>query len=128
MIDKIVTIIKLTKLSIRKKIIFFLSIYKMLQISKEEYEKCKIEIIDNGRYFWINRKNLEIESDVTNWAQIFNKCDPKKQKYRQELTHNVKYQRCRIFVRNDLVERKVKSCRKSSKRFLKFKKKVRTRQ
>ena len=51
MIDKIVTIIKLTKLSIRKKIIFFLSIYKMLQISKEEYEKCKIEVIDKGRYF-----------------------------------------------------------------------------
>ena len=68
MIDKIVTIIKLTKLSIRKKIIFFLSIYKMLQISKEEYEKCKIEVIDKGRYFWVNRKELEIESDVTSWA------------------------------------------------------------
>ena len=68
MIDKIVTIIKLTKLSIRKKIIFFFSIYKMLQISKEEYEKCKIEVIDKGRYFWVNRKELEIESDVTSWA------------------------------------------------------------
>ena len=68
MIDKIVTIIKLTKLSIRKKIIFFLSIYKMLQISKEEYENCKIEVIDKGRYFWVNRKELEIESDVTSWA------------------------------------------------------------
>ena len=33
----------------------------------------------------------------------------------------------RVFVRNDLVERKIKSCRKSSKTFLEFKKKVRTR-
>ena len=96
----------------------------MLQIRKEEYEKCKIEVIDKGRYFWVNRKKLEIESDVANWAHIFDKCDPKKQKYRQELTPNAKKQRCRVFVRNDLVERKIKSCRKSSKRFLKFKKKL----
>ena len=53
----------------------------MLQIRKEEYEKCKIEVIDKGRYFWVNRKKLEIESDVANWAHIFDKCDPKKQKY-----------------------------------------------
>ena len=51
----------------------------MLQISKEEYEKCKIEVIDKRRYFWINGKYLEIESDVANWVQIFDKCDLKKQ-------------------------------------------------
>ena len=96
----------------------------MLQISKEEYEKCKSEVIDKGRYFWVNRKELEVKSDVTNWAQIFDKWDPKKQKYRQELTPNAKYQRCRVNLRNDLVERKIKSCRKSSKRFLQFKKKL----
>ena len=96
----------------------------MVQISKEEQEKCKVEIIDKGGYFWVNRKDLEVESDVANWAQIFDKCDPEKQKYRQELTPNAEYQRCRVFVRNDLVERKIKSCRKSSKRFLEFKKKL----
>ena len=52
----------------------------MLQISKEEYEKCKIEVIDKGRYFWVNKKELEVKSDAANWAQIFDKCDPKKQK------------------------------------------------
>ena len=83
--------------------------------------KCQVQIIDKGRYFWINRKGLELESD-TNWRQIFDKCDPEKQKYRQELTPNAEYQRCRVFVRNDLVERKIKSCRKSSKIFLGFKK------
>ena len=96
----------------------------MVQISKEGYKKCEVEIIDKGRYFWVNRKDLEVESDVANWAQIFDKCDSEKQKYRQELTPNAEYQRCRVFVRNDLVERKIKSCRKSSKRFLEFKKKL----
>ena len=33
----------------------------------------------------------------------------------------------RRFVRNDLVKRKIKSCRKSSKKCLEFKKKVRIR-
>ena len=37
---------------------------------------------------------------------------------------NAKCQRCRVFVRNDLVERKIKTCRKSSKKFLEFKKKL----
>ena len=88
--------------------------YKMLQISKEEYEKCGVEIVDKWRYFWVNRKGLEVDSDVANWAQIFDKRDPEKQKYRQELTYNAEYHRCRVFVWNLLVERKIKSCRISS--------------
>ena len=98
--------------------------YKLLQISKEEYEKCEVETIDKGRYFWVNRKDLEVESDVANWAQILDKCVSEKQKYRQELTPNTEYQRCMVFARNDLVKRKIKSCRKSSKRFLELKKKL----
>ena len=37
---------------------------------------------------------------------------------------NTKFQQYRVFVRNDLVEKKIKSCRKSTKRFLEFKKKL----
>ena len=37
---------------------------------------------------------------------------------------NAEYQQRRVFVRNDLVERNIKSCRKSSKKFLEFKKKL----
>ena len=94
----------------------------MANITMKSYLKCEIEVIDKGKYFWINRKDLEIESDAN-----CDKCDPKKQKYRQELTPNAEYQRCRVFVRNDLVERKIKSCRKSSKIFLELLKKIRTR-
>ena len=71
-----------------KNFIFFLCMYKMVEISKKGYKKCEAEIIHKGRYFWINRKDLEVESDVSNWAQIFDKCNPEKQKYRQELTRN----------------------------------------
>ena len=47
----------------------------MAQISKEEYKKCVVEIIDKGKYFWVNRKYLDVESNVANWAPIFDKCD-----------------------------------------------------
>ena len=60
---------------------------------------------------------MEIESDYTDWAGIFDKCDLKKQKYRQELKPNTKFQLCRVFVCNYLVERKIKSCRVLSKKF-----------
>ena len=92
----------------------------MLQINKEEYNKCEIEIINKGRCFWVNRKDLELVSDVANWAQIFDKCDPKKQNYRHTLIPNTKFQQYRVFVQNDLVEKKIKSCKKSSKRCLWF--------
>ena len=48
----------------------------------------------------------------------------KKQKHRHELMPNTKFQQYRVFARNDLVGKKIKSCRKSSKRFLEFKKKL----
>ena len=98
--------------------------YKMIQISKEGCKNCEVKNIDKERYFSVNRKDLEVESDVANQSKIFDKCDSEKQKYRQELTPNTEYQRCRVFVRNDLAERKTKSCRKSSKRFLEFEKKL----
>ena len=97
--------------------------YKMRQISKEAYKKCEFKV-DKGRYFQINRRDLEVKSDYDNWAQIFDKCDPEKQKYRYELMPNTKFQPWRRFVRNYLIERKIKSCRKASEKFSKFKEKL----
>ena len=36
--------------------------YKMSRISKEAYKQCEIEIINDNKYFWINRTDLEVES------------------------------------------------------------------
>ena len=63
----------------------------MLQISKGEHKKCEVEIIDKGRYFSVNRNDLEVESNVPNWVQIFDECDLEKQKCRQKLTPNAGY-------------------------------------
>ena len=52
----------------------------MCQMSKEAYEKYEIGFIDDKEYFSINRRDLEIESDYNNWAVIFDKCEPEKQK------------------------------------------------
>ena len=83
---------KLLNILRHQKILFlFVCMYKLVQISKERYKKCEVKIIDKERYLWVNRKDLEVESDVANWAQIFNKCDLKKEKYRQELTPNAEY-------------------------------------
>ena len=65
--------------------------YKMVQMNKKGYKKCGVEIIDKGRYVCANRIDLEVESDVANWTQIFNKCDLKTQKYRPQLAPNAEY-------------------------------------
>ena len=49
---------------------FFFCVYKMVEISRKQYKKGEVEIIDKERCFWANRKDLEVELDVTNWAQI----------------------------------------------------------
>ena len=91
-------------------------LYKRSQISQEAYKKVKLKLL-RERYFWINRKDLEVESDQDNWGQIFDKCDLEKQKYRYQLLPNTEFQPCRRFVQNDLVEQKIKSCRRKSKKF-----------
>ena len=94
----------------------------MLQISKEEYKKCEVEVIDKGIYFCVNRKDLEAKWDVANWAQIFDKCDPKKQKYRHKLMPNTKFQQYSVLIRNDLVEKTLKAVENHQKDFWNSKK------
>ena len=63
--------------------------YKTFEISKKSYKKCETEIIDMRKYFLIDRRDLEVESDYDNWAQSFDKCDPKKTKI--QIRINVRY-------------------------------------
>ena len=80
----------------------------MFEIASDNCYKCDIETINdlnNSPYFWINRKDLEIETKC-NWQVIFDKYkDLSTQKYKKELTRNITFQPNKIFVRNYLFEK-----------------------
>ena len=100
---------------------------RMLEITVENCYKCDIETINdpnNSQYFWINRRDLEIESK-RNWQAIFDKCkDSLRQKYRKELTPNITFQPKKIFVRNDLFEKIIKSCKAANLEFIRLNEKL----
>ena len=99
----------------------------MLEITIDNCHKCDLETIidpNNSQYFWINRRDLEIESK-RNWQVIFDKYkDSSTQKCRKELTINITFQPNKIFVRNDLFEKIIKSCKTTNLEFLKLKEKL----
>ena len=99
----------------------------MLEITLDNCYKCDLETINdpnNSQYFGINRRDLEIETE-RNWQAIFDKCkDSSTQKYRKELTLNITFQPNKIFVRNDLFEKIIKSCKATNLEFLKLKEKL----
>ena len=99
----------------------------MLEITMDNCNKCDLETINdlnNSQYFWINRRNLEVETKL-NWQAIFDKCkDSSTQKYRKELTLNITFQPNKIFVRNDLFEKIIKSCKATNLEFLKLQEKL----
>ena len=99
--------------------------YKMSEISKEASKKRETEAIDKRQYFWLRRRDLQIESGYSNWEAIFDKCDPSKQKCIYELMPSTKVCPCERFVRNDLAYRKIRSRRLESGQFLEFKEKLR---
>ena len=100
----------------------------MLKITRDNCYKCDLETTidpNNSQYFWINRRDLEIESK-RKWQAIFDKCkDSSRQKYRKELTPNITFQPNKIFVRNDLFEKIIKSCKATNLEFLKLNEQLR---
>ena len=99
----------------------------MLEITIDSCYKSDLETIidpNNSQYFWINRRDLEIETK-RNWQVIFDKYkDLSTQKYRKELTPNITFQPNKIFVRNNLFEKIIKSCKVTNLEFLKLKEKL----
>ena len=99
----------------------------MLEITIDNCQKCDLEtIIDphSSQYFWINRTDLEIESE-RNWQAIFDKCkDSSRQKYRKDLTPDITFEPNEIFLRNNLFEKIIKSCKATHLEFLKLKEKL----
>ena len=79
---------------------------------------------NNSQYFWINKRDLEIETK-RNWQVIFDKYkDLSTQKYRKELIPNVTFQPNKILVRNDLFEKLIKSCKETNLDILQLKEKL----
>ena len=98
----------------------------MLEITKRNCYKCDLKtiIMNNSQYFWINLKDFEVETERS-WINIFNKYrNSSTLKYRKELTPNIQFQRDRIFVRNDLIEKIIKSCKATNVEFLMLKEKL----
>ena len=65
-----------------------------------------------------------ITGNVTkrNWQVIFDKYrDLSTEKYRKELTPNITFQPSKTFVRKDLFEKIIKSCKATNLEFLKLK-------
>ena len=98
----------------------------MLEITSKNCYKCDLEsIIDsNGEYFWINLRDFEVETE-SKWLNIFNKHGNKSTlKYRREIAPDIKLQADKIFVRNDLFEQVIKSCKATNKEFTMLKEKL----
>ena len=98
----------------------------MLETTKKNCYKCDLETIidNNSQYFWINLRDFEAETE-RKWLNMFNKHGDKSTlKYRRELTANIKFQADRIFARNDLFEKVIKSCKVTNIDFLMFKEKL----
>ena len=96
----------------------------MLEIKIDNCHKSDLEAINdpnNNQHFWINRRDLESETK-RNWQAIFDKCkDSSTQRCRKELTLNITFPPNKIFVRNDLFEKLIKSCKATNLEFLKLK-------
>ena len=98
----------------------------MLEITRKNSFKCDLETIigTNSQYFLINLKDFEVETE-SKWLNIFNKHgNSSTLKYRKELTPNIKFQPDRIFVRDDLFEQIIKSCKATNVEFLMVKEKL----
>ena len=98
----------------------------MLEITRKNCYKCNLEtiILNDSQYFWINLKDFEVETKC-NWRNIFNKHGNSSTiKYRKELTPNIQFQPDRIFTRNYLFERIIKSCKATNAEFLMLKEKL----
>ena len=98
----------------------------MIEITRKNCHKCDLETVTNNdsQCFWINIRDFEAETE-SKWQNIFNKQgNASTVKYRKELRPNIKFQPDRIFIRNDLFARIIKSCKATNVEFLILKEKL----
>ena len=96
----------------------------MLEITRKNCYKCDLEtIIDNdSQYFWINLRDFEVETE-SGLISLINMVISQLLKYREEIKPDIKVRADKIFVRNDLFEQIIKSCKANNKECLLIKKK-----
>ena len=82
----------------------------MFEVTRKNCYKCDLETVNdnNSQYFWINVRNFD-QSTLKN---------------RRELAPNIKFQADRIFARNDLFEKVIKSCKATNAELLMLKEKL----
>ena len=98
----------------------------MLEMTSKNCYKCDLETIieNNGEYFWINLRDFEVETE-SKLLNIFNKHGNNSAlKYRREITPDIRVQADKIFVRNDLFEQVMKSCKATNIEFTMLKEKT----
>ena len=98
----------------------------MLGTTRKNCYKCDLGRNNNpnNQHFWINLKDFEVETEHS-LINIFNKYgNSLTLKYRKEFTPNIQFQAERLFVRNDLFEKIIKSCKATNVEFLMLKEKL----
>ena len=98
----------------------------MLEITRKNCYKCDLGTIINNdsQYFWINLRVFEAETE-SKWQNISKKQgNASTIKYRKKLTPNIKFQPDRIFIRNNLFEKIIKSCKATNAEFTMLKQKL----
>ena len=96
----------------RQKTLFFLCMYKIVNISKKTYENNGIEaIVDNIGALWLNEKHIEEKLGHKNLPTITNKYDQTYKKHRHEFVNEAKKQRNRRFLHSDLVLKVIMDCK-----------------
>ena len=96
----------------------------MLEITIKNCYKCGLETIidNNSQYCWIKLSDFEVETE-SKWLNIFKKYGNKSTlKYTREIAPDIKVQADKIFVKNDLFEQVIKSCKATNIEFTMLKK------
>ena len=95
-----------------KKFLFFLCMYKMVNIDKEAYENNDIEAIVGGiGTLRLNEKNIKEKLGHKNLRAITNKYDQVYKRHRYELVNEAKKQPNRRFLHSDLALKVTIDCR-----------------
>ena len=93
---------------------------------KNTHTQCDLETINsaNNQHFRVNLRGFEAETE-RNWINIFNKYgNSSALMCRKELTPNIQFQPDKTFVRNDLFEQVIKSCKAANAEFVMLKRKT----